>query len=125
MICLRSNPQALLIKVSDSQAVKILAFRVKRVRLFGSEDQVRAPSSQPFGLFPPQKAVKPSSQPSQLLEIICADRLEAGVLSQSLQPTSYTIMDAAGLRTRIQATLDSNADVRRQAELDLRIVLHA
>ncbi|KAF1348790.1 armadillo-type protein [Delphinella strobiligena] len=30
-------------------------------------------------------------------------------------------MDAAGLRTRIQATLDSNADVRRQAELDLRI----
>ncbi|CAD0031242.1 unnamed protein product [Aureobasidium pullulans] len=29
-------------------------------------------------------------------------------------------MDAAGLRTRIQATLDANADARRQAELDLR-----
>ena len=31
-------------------------------------------------------------------------------------------MDAAGLRTRIQATLDANADARRQAELDLRNV---
>ncbi|KAI6787745.1 hypothetical protein KC358_g18644, partial [Hortaea werneckii] len=29
-------------------------------------------------------------------------------------------MDAAGLRTRIQAVLDSNADIRRQAELDLK-----
>ena len=32
-------------------------------------------------------------------------------------------MDAAALRTRIQATLDSNADARRQAELDLRNVI--
>lgn len=31
-------------------------------------------------------------------------------------------MDAAGLRSRIQATLDANADVRRQAELDLKAV---
>ncbi|KAG9890904.1 hypothetical protein KCV05_g18179, partial [Aureobasidium melanogenum] len=29
-------------------------------------------------------------------------------------------MDAAALRTRIQATLSANADARRQAELDLR-----
>ncbi|QIW95135.1 hypothetical protein AMS68_000653 [Peltaster fructicola] len=29
-------------------------------------------------------------------------------------------MDAAGLRSRIQATLDTNADVRRQAELELK-----
>jgi hypothetical protein len=32
-------------------------------------------------------------------------------------------MDAAALRTRIQATLSANADARRQAELDLRNVL--
>lgn len=31
-------------------------------------------------------------------------------------------MDVAGLRDRIQATLDSNADIRRQAELDLKYV---
>ncbi|KAH0397762.1 ARM repeat-containing protein, partial [Aureobasidium melanogenum] len=31
-----------------------------------------------------------------------------------------SIMDAAALRTRIQATLSANADARRQAELDLR-----
>jgi hypothetical protein len=31
-------------------------------------------------------------------------------------------MDAAGLRTRIQATLDANAEVRRQAEQELKAV---
>ena len=31
-------------------------------------------------------------------------------------------MDMAALRNRIQSTLDANADVRRQAELDLRYV---
>lgn len=31
-------------------------------------------------------------------------------------------MDAAALRNRIHATLDSNADVRRQAEIDLKYV---
>lgn len=31
-------------------------------------------------------------------------------------------MDAAGLRSRIQATLDANADVRRQAEQELKAV---
>jgi hypothetical protein len=31
-------------------------------------------------------------------------------------------MDAAALRNRIQATLETNADARRQAELDLRNV---
>jgi len=31
-------------------------------------------------------------------------------------------MDAAGLRERIRATLDPNADHRRQAEIDLKTV---
>lgn len=31
-------------------------------------------------------------------------------------------MDAAGLRDRIQATLDPNAAIRQQAELDLKHV---
>ena len=31
-------------------------------------------------------------------------------------------MDVAGLRGRIQATLDTNADTRRQAEIDLKYV---
>lgn len=31
-------------------------------------------------------------------------------------------MDVAGLRNRIQSTLDTNADIRRQAELDLKFV---
>ena len=31
-------------------------------------------------------------------------------------------MDAALLRGRIQSTVDPNADVRRQAELDLKFV---
>lgn len=31
-------------------------------------------------------------------------------------------MDAGGLRSRIQSTLNSNADARRQAELDLKYV---
>ena len=31
-------------------------------------------------------------------------------------------MDVAGLRDRIQATLDPNADIRRQAEIDLKYV---
>ena len=31
-------------------------------------------------------------------------------------------MDAAGLRSRIQAVLDTNADIRRQAELELKHV---
>lgn len=31
-------------------------------------------------------------------------------------------MDAAGLRSRIQAVLDANADIRRQAELELKQV---
>ena len=31
-------------------------------------------------------------------------------------------MDVAGLRDRIQATLDSNAAIRQQAELDLKHV---
>ncbi|KAL4764792.1 SKI complex RNA helicase subunit SKI2 [Aspergillus foveolatus] len=31
-----------------------------------------------------------------------------------------TIMDVAALRNRIQSTLDANADIRRQAELDLK-----
>jgi len=31
-------------------------------------------------------------------------------------------MDSTALRNRIQATLDANADVRRQAELDLKNV---
>ena len=31
-------------------------------------------------------------------------------------------MDAAGLRVRIQATLDPNAAIRQQAELDLKHV---
>lgn len=31
-------------------------------------------------------------------------------------------MDPAGLRSRVQAALDPNADVRRQAELELKAV---
>lgn len=31
-------------------------------------------------------------------------------------------MDVGGLRSRIQSTYDPNADVRRQAELDLKYV---
>ena len=31
-------------------------------------------------------------------------------------------MDAVALRERISATLDANADIRRQAELDLKFV---
>lgn len=31
-------------------------------------------------------------------------------------------MDVAGLRDRIQATLDTNATIRQQAELDLKYV---
>jgi len=31
-------------------------------------------------------------------------------------------MEVGGLRNRIQATLDPNADIRRQAELDLKYV---
>lgn len=31
-------------------------------------------------------------------------------------------MDVAVLRNRIQSTLDANADIRRQAELDLKYV---
>jgi hypothetical protein len=31
-------------------------------------------------------------------------------------------MDVAGLRDRIQATLDANAAIRQQAELDLKYV---
>jgi hypothetical protein len=31
-------------------------------------------------------------------------------------------MDVAALRDRIQSTLDANADIRRQAELDLKYV---
>lgn len=31
-------------------------------------------------------------------------------------------MDVAALRDRIQSTLDPNADIRRQAELDLKYV---
>ena len=31
-------------------------------------------------------------------------------------------MDVGGLRNRIQATLDPNTDIRRQAELDLKYV---
>jgi len=31
-------------------------------------------------------------------------------------------MDAAGLRSRIASTLDANADVRRQAEVELKAV---
>ena len=31
-------------------------------------------------------------------------------------------MDVAGLRDRIQATLDANAAIRQQAELDLKFV---
>lgn len=31
-------------------------------------------------------------------------------------------MDVTALRNRIEATLDSNADIRRQAELDLKYV---
>lgn len=31
-------------------------------------------------------------------------------------------MDVEGLRNRIQSTLDPNADIRRQAELDLKYV---
>ena len=31
-------------------------------------------------------------------------------------------MDAGALRDRIQSTLDPNADIRRQAELDLKYV---
>lgn len=31
-------------------------------------------------------------------------------------------MDVAGLRSRIAATLESNADARRQAEIDLKYV---
>jgi hypothetical protein len=31
-------------------------------------------------------------------------------------------MDVGGIRARIQATLDANADIRRQAELDLKYV---
>ncbi len=31
-------------------------------------------------------------------------------------------MDVAGLRDRIHATLNPNADIRRQAELDLKYV---
>lgn len=34
-------------------------------------------------------------------------------------------MDVAGLRDRIQATLDANGDNRRQAELDLKYVRFA
>lgn len=34
-------------------------------------------------------------------------------------------MDVAALRDRIQATLDSNADTRRQAEIDLKYVRFA
>lgn len=31
-------------------------------------------------------------------------------------------MDAAGLRSRIASTLDANAEVRRQAEIELKVV---
>lgn len=31
-------------------------------------------------------------------------------------------MDVGGLRIRIQSTIDPNADIRRQAELDLKYV---
>jgi hypothetical protein len=34
-------------------------------------------------------------------------------------------MDAAGLRSRIQGTLSPDADIRRQAEQELKAVRHA
>jgi hypothetical protein len=37
-------------------------------------------------------------------------------------PTIIAKMDVAGLRDRIQATLDANAAIRQQAELDLKHV---
>ena len=55
-------------------------------------------------------------------QCVTAQRVEEKKRKKRGDITQREKMDAAALRNRIQATLDANADVRRQAELDLRNV---